>query len=93
MNTAARAGRVRRMNDAAHADLDAQGFALQAVPGLLRPRGPGAPGTHDSLHELLKKDVDHARLLAPAEDTAMAALLASCESMLNRVKRAAVEGR
>jgi uncharacterized protein len=29
MNTAARAGRVRRMNDAAHADLDAQGFALR----------------------------------------------------------------
>ena len=69
----------------------AQGFALQAVPGLLRPRGPGAPGQFDSLHDLLKKDVDHARGLAPATDSAMAALLASCEAMLNRVKRAAAD--
>jgi 2-hydroxycyclohexanecarboxyl-CoA dehydrogenase len=67
----------------------AQGFALQAVPGLLRPRGPGAPGAFDSLYELLKKDVDHARLLAPAEDVSMAALLASCQSMLDRIQRAA----
>jgi hypothetical protein len=72
----------------------AQGFALQAVPGLLRPRGgPGAPGTHESLHDLRKKDVDHARNLLPADDPAMAALLASCESMLNRVKRATAEKR
>ncbi len=69
----------------------AQGFALQAVPGLLRPRGPGAPGSHDSLYELLKKDVDLARQLPPSDATAMRALLASCEVMLDRVKRAAAE--
>jgi len=67
----------------------AQGFALQAVPGPLRPRGPGAPGAFDSLYELLKKDVDHARLLAPAADVSMAALLASCQSMLDHIQRAA----
>ncbi len=70
----------------------AQSFALQAVPGLLRPRGPGAPGSSDTLYALLKKDVDHARLLAPPEDVSMAALLASCQSMLDRIKRAAAEG-
>ena len=67
----------------------AQGFALHAVPGLLRPRGPGAPGNFDSLYELLKKDVDHARPLASAEDVSIAALLASCQSMLDRIKAAA----
>jgi 3-hydroxyisobutyrate dehydrogenase len=70
----------------------AQSFALKAVPGLLRPRGPGAPGSHEGLHDLLKKDVDHARGLAPSDNPAMAALLASCEAMLARVKRAAAEG-
>lgn len=68
----------------------AQGFALKAVPGMLRPHGD-APGYLDALHDLLKKDVDHASQLAPAEDPAMAALLASCRAMLNRVKRAAAE--
>jgi 3-hydroxyisobutyrate dehydrogenase len=67
----------------------AQSFALKAVPGLLRPRGTGAPGSHESLHDLLKKDVDLARVLAPQTDAGMAALLASCEAMLNRIKRAA----
>ena len=69
----------------------AQSFALQAVPGLLRPRGPGAPGTHESLHDLLKKDVDLARNLPPSDPVAMHALLASCEAMLNRIRRAAAE--
>lgn len=69
----------------------AQSFALKAVPGLLRPRGTGAPGSHDTLHDLLKKDVDHARDLAPDANPAMKALLASCESMLNRIKQAAGE--
>ncbi len=69
----------------------AQSFALQAVPGLLRPRGPGAPGTYESLHELLKKDVDLARDLPPSDEAAMNALIASCEVMLNRIKRAAAE--
>jgi 3-hydroxyisobutyrate dehydrogenase-like beta-hydroxyacid dehydrogenase len=69
----------------------AQSFALQAVPGLLRPRGPGAPGTHESLHDLLKKDVDLARNLPASDPIAMQALLLSCEAMLNRIKRAAAE--
>jgi len=41
------------------------------------------------LHDLLKKDVDHARNLLPASDPAMTALLASCEAMLARLKVAA----
>jgi hypothetical protein len=40
------------------------------------------------LHDLLKKDVDHASKLLPADDPAMAALLASCEAMLVRLKLA-----
>jgi 3-hydroxyisobutyrate dehydrogenase-like beta-hydroxyacid dehydrogenase len=66
----------------------AQGFALQAVPGLLLQRGSGYL---EGLHDLLKKDVDHARGLAPADDPAMAALIVSCESMLARIRRAAAE--
>lgn len=69
----------------------AQGFALQAVPGLLRPRGPGAPGSYEGLYETLKKDVEHARALPSSEAAAMAALLASCEAMLARIKRAEAE--
>lgn len=71
----------------------AQSFALQAVPGLLRPRGPGAPGALESLHDLLKKDVDLARAFAPQSDPAMSALLAESQAMLDRIKRqAAAEG-
>jgi 3-hydroxyisobutyrate dehydrogenase-like beta-hydroxyacid dehydrogenase len=69
----------------------AQGFALQAVPGLLRARGPDARSGFESLHELLKKDVDHASHLAAADDVSMKALLASCQAMLNRIKQAADE--
>ncbi len=61
----------------------AQGFALRAVPGLLRPEGAGA------LRELLKKDVDHARTLAPANDVAMATLMPAALAMLDRLTRAA----
>jgi len=61
----------------------AQGFALRAVPGLLRPEGAGA------LRELLKKDVDHARTLAPADDVAMATLMPAAQAMLDRLSRAA----
>jgi hypothetical protein len=43
------------------------------------------------LHDLLKKDVDHARNLLPAGDPALAALLASCEAMLARLKIAAAQ--
>jgi hypothetical protein len=35
--------------------------------------------------------VDHARDLAPADDPALAALIASAEAMLRRVRRAAAE--
>jgi 3-hydroxyisobutyrate dehydrogenase len=61
----------------------AEGFALRAVPGLLRPEGAGA------LRELLKKDVDHARTLAPRDDVAMATLMPAAQAMLDRLTRAA----
>jgi 3-hydroxyisobutyrate dehydrogenase len=61
----------------------AQGFALKAVPGLLRPEAAGP------LRELLKKDLDHARTLAPGNDAAMAALVPAAEAMLARLLRAA----
>jgi 3-hydroxyisobutyrate dehydrogenase-like beta-hydroxyacid dehydrogenase len=65
----------------------AQGFALQAVVGLLRPE------TANDRRDLLKKDVDHARALAPADDLAMAALMPAAQSMLDRLSRAAAERR
>jgi hypothetical protein len=43
------------------------------------------------LHDLLKKDVDHCRELPPSDPVAMQALLASCEAMLARIRRAAAE--
>jgi 3-hydroxyisobutyrate dehydrogenase len=61
----------------------AQGFALRAVTGLLRPEGAA------SLRELLKKDLDHARGLAPGDDLAMSALVPAAQSMLDRLSRAA----
>jgi len=71
----------------------AQGFALQAVPGLVGWRdGIDAPYL-DDIHDLLAKDVIHAAELAPADDPAMAGLQASCHVMLARVKRAADERR
>lgn len=60
----------------------AQSFALRAVPGLLRPEAAGG------LRQLLGKDLDHARLLAPAQDTAMSALTQAAETMLARLERA-----
>lgn len=70
----------------------AQSFALRVAPGFLRPRtGLGATGSFEELHDLLKKDVDHAAALLPADDPAMAGLLASCRVMLARLKRAAAE--
>jgi 3-hydroxyisobutyrate dehydrogenase-like beta-hydroxyacid dehydrogenase len=70
----------------------AQSFALKVGPGFVRPReGMGAPGSFMGLHDLLKKDVDHCRDLPPSDPVAMAALLASCETMLARIRRAAEE--
>jgi 3-hydroxyisobutyrate dehydrogenase len=63
----------------------AESFALRAVPGLLRPESAAA------LRQLLGKDLDHARKLAPESDTAMAALVPAAESMLERLQRAAAE--
>lgn len=64
----------------------ADSFALRAVPGLLRPQSAAA------LRELLGKDLAHARELAPASDTSMAALVAAAESMIARLARAAEGG-
>lgn len=71
----------------------AQSFALQVAPGLLRPSGPGATGSLDSLHDLLKKDVDHAaHLAADPEDPALKVLLDAAQAMFDALKaRAAAE--
>jgi 3-hydroxyisobutyrate dehydrogenase-like beta-hydroxyacid dehydrogenase len=70
----------------------AQSFALKVAPGFVRKRsGLGAPGSFMGLHDLLKKDVDHCRALPSSDSVAMQALLASCEAMLARIRRAAAE--
>jgi 3-hydroxyisobutyrate dehydrogenase len=70
----------------------AQSFALRVAPGFLRPRdGRGSAASFMDLHDLLKKDVDHCRNLPPSDPAAMEALLASCEAMLARLRRAAEE--
>jgi 3-hydroxyisobutyrate dehydrogenase-like beta-hydroxyacid dehydrogenase len=70
----------------------AQSFALEVAPGFVRKRtGLGATGSFMGLHDLLKKDVDHCRELPPSDPVAMQALLASCEAMLARIRRAAAE--
>lgn len=70
----------------------AQSFALKVAPGFVRPRGGmGAPSSLMGLHDLLKKDVDHCRHLPPSDPVAMEGLLASCEVMLARIRRAAAE--
>lgn len=71
----------------------AQGFALQAVPGLVGFREGLTADYLDGIHDLLAKDVLHGAELAPADDPAMAALQAACKAMLTRVKRAADERR
>jgi 3-hydroxyisobutyrate dehydrogenase-like beta-hydroxyacid dehydrogenase len=60
----------------------AESFALRAVPGLLRPEGA------EAMRQLLGKDLDHARELAPETDPAMAALVRAAEAMLDRLGRA-----
>jgi 3-hydroxyisobutyrate dehydrogenase-like beta-hydroxyacid dehydrogenase len=69
----------------------AQSFALQVAPGLLHPSGPGATGTLESLHDLLKKDVDHAAHLADPDDPALEVLLGAAQSMFDALKRRAAK--
>jgi 3-hydroxyisobutyrate dehydrogenase-like beta-hydroxyacid dehydrogenase len=59
----------------------ADAFALRAVPGLLR--------NPEAMRQLLGKDLDHARALAPEADPAMAALVHAAEALLDRLGRAA----
>jgi len=70
----------------------AQSFALRVGPGMVLPReGTGATGSIWGLHDLLKKDVDHCRELEVSETAALSGLLASCDVMLARLRRAAAE--
>ncbi|MDR2857676.1 MAG: NAD(P)-dependent oxidoreductase [Novosphingobium sp.] len=65
----------------------AQSFALQVAPGLLRPGGPGATGTRESLHDLLRKDVDHAAaLVADPGDPALRVLLDASRAMFDALR-------
>jgi 3-hydroxyisobutyrate dehydrogenase-like beta-hydroxyacid dehydrogenase len=70
----------------------AQSFALGVGPRMVQPRtGVGAPSTFTGLYDLLKKDVDHCRRLPVHETQALSGLLASCDIMLSRIRRAAIE--
>ncbi len=67
----------------------AQSFALRVGPNFVLPReGHGAPGSFAGLHDLLKKDVDHARELPTGEAGALRSLADAAEFMLTRLKRA-----
>jgi 3-hydroxyisobutyrate dehydrogenase-like beta-hydroxyacid dehydrogenase len=57
----------------------ADGFALRRVSGMLDPIRAGA------VREILQKDLDHARTLAPGGDVAMSALVTAAQSMLDRL--------
>ncbi|WP_310531956.1 NAD(P)-binding domain-containing protein [Novosphingobium sp.] len=62
----------------------AQSFALRVAPGFI------APGRdHMDLHDLLRKDVDHARALPTSEVAARDGLVAASEVLLARLRRAA----
>jgi 3-hydroxyisobutyrate dehydrogenase-like beta-hydroxyacid dehydrogenase len=70
----------------------AQSFALRVGPNFVLPReGPGAPGSFAGLHDLLKKDVDHARELPTSETVALRSLAEAAEFMLARLQRAEAE--
>ena len=67
----------------------ARSYALMATPGLLNPSGPGSTGTVESLHDLLKKDVDHAMDLAGWDNRHAKVLQASAQAMLVALKERA----
>ena len=66
-----------------------QSYALQVTPGLLNPSGLGATGTLMGLHDLLKKDVDHAVELAGPDNPHTRVLLASARAMFDALKQRA----
>jgi 3-hydroxyisobutyrate dehydrogenase-like beta-hydroxyacid dehydrogenase len=69
-----------------------QSYALQVTPGLLQPSGPGATGSLDGLHDLLKKDVDHGAELFAPDDPDLRVVLNSAQTMFDALKaRAAAE--
>jgi 3-hydroxyisobutyrate dehydrogenase-like beta-hydroxyacid dehydrogenase len=87
-------GFVRQQLIDAFMAASAQSFALGVGPRMVLPReGHGAPRTFNGLHDLLKKDVDHCRELAVRETAALSSLLASCDFMLARIRRAATEAQ
>jgi len=70
----------------------AQSFALGVGPRMVLPRtGVGAPSTFMGLHDLLKKDVDHAWELPTGEVAARDSLVAAARFMLARILRARAE--
>jgi hypothetical protein len=72
----------------------AQSFAMRVGPGMVLPRaGAGATGSFQDLHDLLKKDVEHCRELPVRETTALSGLLAACDVMLARLRRAMIEAQ
>lgn len=72
----------------------AQSFAMKVGPGMVRARtGLGATGSFQGLHDLLQKDVDHCRELPVTETAALSGLLAACDVMLARLRRAVAESQ
>lgn len=70
----------------------AQSFALGVGPRMVQPRtGIGAPSTFAGLHDLLKKDVDHAAHLPTREAVSRDSLVAAARFMLARIRRAQAE--
>ncbi len=70
----------------------AQSFALGVGPRFVLPReGTGAPSSFLGLHDLLRKDVDHAAELPTDETVALRSLVQAAEFMLARIRRAATE--
>ena len=70
----------------------AQSFALGVGPRFVLPReGTGAPSSFQGLHDLLKKDAEHAKELPTSETVALRSLGEAADFMLQRIRRAASE--